>query len=1774
MKRRILSLIMVLVMTVGFLPAPASAATYLDTRGNWAEEAIDRWSGYGVIQGNNGKFNPAGNLTRAHMAAILSRLLQLPEAASAGFKDVKPGAWYEDAINRCAAAGIMLGDDGYANPGASITRQQAVVMLARALKIAPIANPDLSGYTDAANVSSYAIGYIAAMAEAGIVRGTSDTTISPYANITRAATVTILHRAIDVYANVPGATVDAEGDGLVLVVADNVTVNAPVGTSVVIPSHISSATVNGKVVAGGQAYEAAAKQPTGSSGGSSYVPSVPSVPSTPAAEDLTITESSDIEGGTYRNVTITEAVGNGEVSFTDVTITGNLTILGGGSNTIRMNGCNVHGKVKIDKDSSNNGSQPPRLHLTDTPVPQVEATKPAIIEAGDSSSPVGTLTASDNVTIQGANTKVETVSVPNVSNTPIVTVAEGAQIETVAVAPDATAAVEVNAGASVATVDAKGETIIDAVGTVETVSAAASVTVESGSVDKVEVPAGKSAEVTVSENAAVTSVEAKGNTTIKADGANVSSVTAAASVTIASGKIEKVEIPANMTAEVTVAASASVISVDAEGTTTINANGANVSSVTASANVTVASGTVGRVEIPDDTTEAVSVTVSESASVSDVTVNTTNNVEIDAQGENSVGTVSTDKDNTNDLKVTVVGNGNKGQQPSSHNWPTTWTPVDNTSHKRVCTGHPNHPHTQIDVHSWNAGEVTKQPTCTDAGEMTYTCSLCGGTKETSIAPNGHTIVVDAYQKPTCTQPGMTEGKHCSACNTVLVEQTTIAATGHIWSSDTDPDCNSCGATREVMSEELNQLIAEAEELGLLKYLDKSTLFAGAKVSRLQLSMLTGAFMTDINFTSPLYGADIYDSPAWNFSDGADLTAQQKSVIMTLCSNGLFAGYADGTFRPDATVTRGAGTKVLAYALLEQQKADALIATYTVFNDVTDTVALAPYIEWAAVQGLVSGDRSGNFRPYDSLTIEDALRWFIITARSFDTELFQPIAQAEALGLLKYVDENSLFVSSKASRLQISMLLGALLNVDTSEAFAWGFNDGKDLTALQKSVIMVLNQNGYIGGYPDQTFRPNDILTRGAGTKVIAYACLGQEKADKLTATYTVFNDVDSSVALAPYIEWAANNGIVSGDRNGNFRPYDALTVKDALRLFIKIASLDGSYGVTNIRFEDQHIKWDQPTAVVGGMNVFYEVSIFGSNNLRSNCGTNRLSVANYAFPKGEYQRIEIATYVDDIEMAVVQAAIDLTISESTSAATPTAAFTPITDESSNLIGYTVSLTGLTPRASHTVHLTNGNVEWGWDSANFQEAVSDADGKLSLNFHGRDAIEFATNGYLFVFEQTANNVISKTEAVTSVATVIKPDVADYPVRNIRMNDVFIEWDIPSNCPGDDLRYELSLSEDGGNSWNFSTTTGNNRFFGVYLPAGNYNAIRIRTLYNRQPVGEAVEYLNLTIDVTAGSAADVYFAPNGNMYSMLIGDLSSETPIDIALSDQASFNSDWCSFGSHSNGAGIAVRDDLENSHKDLNDLLSNGYYYLVEFDCDNSGNATTIHVTERGGWIKATLSGSLPAEYAVSNIRITLDGYLRWDAPLNAEELRYRIHLNDGNSWNEDGGTNSNLFPLMAFCWDRDDTNPGDMDTMTYYNVRIETFDSANVSRATKDAADLMLTVNTVYSSSIPTATLDQHTDGNNRTYYVATVSGLTAGKLYLMRARVADGSSYRGDFVSAIADSNGVARFVLRSDDAANIVQNGEYKIIELDQIDSTGSTAFVCTVSSPCDWTKFTLNP
>lgn len=258
MKRKILSLILVFAMTVSLLTVGTGAVepTYGDTAGHWAESSIERWSAYGIIQGSNGQFDPNGQLTCAQLATILAKLLKLPAAKDAGFTDNTADAWYYDAINRCAAAGILNGNgDGTVTPEAPITRERAMVMLARALGIEPIRKPDLTKYTDAAQVSAYAQGYVAALIEAGIVGGVTADELAPQDNINRASTVTILDRAISTYADKAGATVKADGKGLVLVVAENVKITgAPEGTKIVVADGATGLTVNGKSVSDDQTY--------------------------------------------------------------------------------------------------------------------------------------------------------------------------------------------------------------------------------------------------------------------------------------------------------------------------------------------------------------------------------------------------------------------------------------------------------------------------------------------------------------------------------------------------------------------------------------------------------------------------------------------------------------------------------------------------------------------------------------------------------------------------------------------------------------------------------------------------------------------------------------------------------------------------------------------------------------------------------------------------------------------------------------------------------------------------------------------------------------------------------------------------------------------------------------------------------------------------------------------------------------------------------------------------------------------------------------------------------------------------------------------------------------------------------------------------------------------------------------------------------------------------------------------------------------------------------
>lgn len=88
------------------------------------------------------------------------------------------------------------------------------------------------------------------------------------------------------------------------------------------------------------------------------------------------------------------------------------------------------------------------------------------------------------------------------------------------------------------------------------------------------------------------------------------------------------------------------------------------------------------------------------------------------------------------------------------------------------------------------------PTCTQQGYTTYTCTNCGYEYNTNfIDALGHTEVIDDAVESTCTSTGLTEGSHCSACNEILIPQTTIDALDHKYTREVIvPTCMTDGYT--------------------------------------------------------------------------------------------------------------------------------------------------------------------------------------------------------------------------------------------------------------------------------------------------------------------------------------------------------------------------------------------------------------------------------------------------------------------------------------------------------------------------------------------------------------------------------------------------------------------------------------------------------------------------------------------------------------------------------------------------------------------------------------------------------------------------------------------------------------------------------------------------------------------------------------------------------------------------------------------------------------------
>ncbi len=203
--KRAISLLLIWCMALGLLPniafAAADAASFTDVKGtDWFYNDVAYVCEHEMMNGTSATaFSPEVATTRAMIVTILHRLEGTPSATSAaGFSDVAEGQYYTEAVAWAAENDIVNGyGNGLFGPDDTITREQMAAILYRYADYKGYdmaADADISIFTDADKIHSYATVAMQWANAKGLITGVTATTLVPQGNATRAQVAAILNR--------------------------------------------------------------------------------------------------------------------------------------------------------------------------------------------------------------------------------------------------------------------------------------------------------------------------------------------------------------------------------------------------------------------------------------------------------------------------------------------------------------------------------------------------------------------------------------------------------------------------------------------------------------------------------------------------------------------------------------------------------------------------------------------------------------------------------------------------------------------------------------------------------------------------------------------------------------------------------------------------------------------------------------------------------------------------------------------------------------------------------------------------------------------------------------------------------------------------------------------------------------------------------------------------------------------------------------------------------------------------------------------------------------------------------------------------------------------------------------------------------------------------------------------------------------------------------------------------------------------------------------------
>ena len=264
-------------------------------------------------------------------------------------------------------------------------------------------------------------------------------------------------------------------------------------------------------------------------------------------------------------------------------------------------------------------------------------------------------------------------------------------------------------------------------------------------------------------------------------------------------------------------------------------------------------------------------------------------------------------------------------------------------------------------HQWSEWEVTKEATCTEKGEESRTCSVCGETETREVDAHGHKTT-DNVVAPTCTADGYTEHV-CDVCGESW-RDTIVPATGHKTElrNVKEATCTEPGYTGDEVCTVCGEIVKKGEEIpaaghtwGEWKVTKEATCFADGE--KVRTCTVCGETETEV------ISANTDHCPCKVFED-LDCTKWYHEGVDFVLERGIMKGVADKQFKPNGKVTRAQ-----MVTMLYRMAGSPEVKSENPFTDVKAGKWYTDAILWAAESGITDGVTKTLFAPEEFVTRE-------------------------------------------------------------------------------------------------------------------------------------------------------------------------------------------------------------------------------------------------------------------------------------------------------------------------------------------------------------------------------------------------------------------------------------------------------------------------------------------------------------------------------------------------------------------------------------------------------------------------------------------------------------------------------------------------------------------------------------------------------------------------------------------------------------------------------------